>query len=403
MQHLICLTFAKLDVKSCLDILLIKLLINVILQALRISRKKVKNFLQMKYKKVFAVIFMMMIVMFITGCDLIENKSTKIGVAMPTQTRQRWNQDGANMERKLIDHGYNVDLEFGNNDIELQIAQIDNMIDKGCKVIIIGAVDATALSAVLDKAKNSGVTIISYDRLIMNTDAIDYYATFDNLAVGTMQGEYIEEKLGLKEGKGPYNLEITAGSLDDNNTIFLFEGAMEILRPYIQSGQLVVKSGQVNLKQCAIPHWKEPIAKERMANILATHYSSSHLDVALCANDSTAIGVLDALRDFGYNTTNNPMPIITGQDCDRNNLKLIISGEQTMSIFKDTRTLAEQVVKMVNSIVNGKEPETNDIGNYNNGVKFVPSFLVRPQFVDKSNYKEILIDSGYYNESEFRE
>ena len=354
-------------------------------------------------KKILAVCLSVIIILIISGCDLIEQRSIKIGVAMPTQTRQRWNQDGANMERKLIDQGYTVDLQFGNNEIDLQVSQIDNMIDEGCRVIIIGAVDTSSLSTVLEKAKNSGVTIISYDRLIVNTDAVDYYATFDNLAVGTMQGEYIEEKLGLKEGKGPYNLEITAGSLDDNNTIFLFEGAMDILRPYIQNGQLVVKSGQVNLKQCAIPHWKENIAKERMAQILKTSYYDAHLDVALCANDSTAFGVIAALEGAGYYTKDKTMPIITGQDCDRKNLKLILNGEQTMSIFKDTRTLAEQVVKMVNAIVAGKEPETNDIGNYNNGVKIVPSFLVRPQFVDKDNYREILIDSGYYNESFFKE
>ena len=357
----------------------------------------------MSFKRIFAVCLSLMLAMIAVGCGLTDRRSVRIGVAMPTQTRQRWNQDGANIERKLLERGYSVDLEFGNNEIDLQISQIDKMIEDGCKVIIIGAVDANSLSAVLDRAKNNGIKIISYDRLIMNTDAIDYYATFDNLAVGTIQGEYIENKLGLKLGKGSYNLEITAGSLDDNNTIFFFEGAMEVLRPYIQSKQLIVQSGQVNLKQCAIPHWKEHIAKERMLNILNTYYTDKHLDIALCANDSTAIGVMAALEEKGYyNVDDEKIPIITGQDCDRNNIKMIINGEQTMSIFKDTRLLAEQVVKMVDAIVAGKEPETNDIGNYNNGVKFVPSFLVRPQFVDKDNYKEILIDSGYYNESEFQ-
>ena len=355
----------------------------------------------MKLKKFFCIALSLIMVMLIAGCSLINKRNIKIGVSMPTQTRQRWNQDGANMERKLSNQGYKVDLQFANNEIELQINQIDNMINEGCKVIIIGAVDATALSDVLDKAKEAGIKIISYDRLIMNTDAIDYYTTFDNLAVGTMQGEYIEEKLKLKEGKGPYNFEITAGSLDDNNTIFLFEGAMEILRPYIQSGQLVVNSGQVGLKQCAISHWKEDLSKARMLNIIDTYYKDKNIDVVLCANDSTAIGVIFALKERGYETESKKMPLITGQDADRKNMKLIINGEQTMSIFKDTRTLAEQVVKMVNAIVAGKEPETNDIGNYNNGVKIVPSFLVRPQFVDKSNYKSVLIESGYYNENEF--
>ncbi len=349
----------------------------------------------MRLKNIFVICLLLILCITTTGCDLSDKKIVKIGVAMPTQTRQRWNQDGSNMERMLMEQGYKVDLEFANNEIELQLSQIRTMIDEGCKVIIITAVDANSLSEILDEAKSAGAKIISYDRLIMNTDAIDYYATFDNLAVGTMQGEYIEEKLDLKTGKGPYNLEITAGSVDDNNTIFFFEGAMEILRPYIQTGQLVVRSGQVNLKQCAIPHWKEDIAKERMTNIIKNYYDKNHLDVALCANDSTAFGVINALKAEGYGDENKKMPLITGQDADRKNMKMIISGEQTMSIFKDTRMLAEQVV------VEGKEPETNDIGNYNNGVKIVPSFLVRPQFVDKSNYKEVLIDSGYYYENEF--
>ncbi|MBR2179854.1 MAG: sugar-binding protein [Selenomonadaceae bacterium] len=357
----------------------------------------------MNCRNILAVCLSLILIVFVTGCFLTDRRSTKIGVAMPTQTRQRWNQDGANIERKLLERGYSVELEFGNNEIDLQVSQIDKMIEDGCKVIIIGAVDANSLSEVLDKAKNNGIKIISYDRLIMNTDAIDYYATFDNLAVGTIQGEYIEDKLGLKVGRGPYNLEIIAGSLDDNNTIFFFEGAMEVLRPYIQSKQLVVQSRQVNLKQCAIPHWKEHIAKERMLNILNTYYIDKYLDVALCANDSVAIGVMGALEDKGYyDTDDEKVPIITGQDCDRKNMNMIINAEQTMSIFKDTRLLAEQVVKMVDAIVAGKEPETNDIGNYNNGVKFVPSFLVRPQFVDKDNYREVLIDSGYYNEAEFQ-
>ena len=338
----------------------------------------------------------------LVGCGLaLDNKTVRIGVAMPTQTRQRWNQDGAYLEKGLSEHGYDVFLEFGNNEISLQNTQIRTMIKNGCKVIIIGAVDGNALSQVLDEAKEAGVTIIAYDRLIMNTDAVDYYATFDNLSVGMIQGEYIEEKLGLKYGAGPFNLEITAGSLDDNNTIFYFEGAMEVLRPYIRNGQLSVKSGQTGIKDCAISHWKEKIAEERMANILATYYADDKIDVILCPNDSTAIGAQGALLAAGYNKDGKKMPIITGQDADRKSVRAILRDEQTMSIFKDTRNLAAQVVKMVDAIVAGKEPETNDIGNYDNGVKVVPTFMMRPVFVDKTNYKEILIDSGYYKESEF--
>ena len=351
----------------------------------------------MVLKRIFAILLTIIFIFSAAIYILTDRELTKIGVAMPTKTRQRWNQDGANIERGLMEQGYMVDLQYGNNEIDLQIEQIKKMIDEGCKIIIIGAVDIYSLSDILDYAKNHNVKIISYDRLIMNTDAIDYYATFDNLAVGTIQGEYIEEKLDLKNGKGPYNLEITAGSLDDSNTIFFFEGAMEILRPYIKNGQLVVNSGQVAMKDCAISHWKEALARERMKNILQNYYSDKNLDVALCPNDSTAIGVIGALSDAGYYTDNKKIPLVTGQDADKKNVKLILNGEQTMSIFKDTRILANQVVKMVNAIIEGKEPETNDIGNYSNGVKVVPSFLIRPQFVDKDNLEELLIDSGYYS------
>lgn len=356
----------------------------------------------MKLRRILAVLMSVLLLVLMAGCGGSDKKETKIGVAMPTQTRQRWNQDGANIEKKLLEQGYSVDLQYGNNEIDLQISQIEKMIQEGCKVIIIGAVDANSLSDVLEQAKRKNIKIISYDRLIMNTDAVDYYATFDNLAVGTMQGEYIEEKLNLKNGGGPYSMEITAGSLDDNNTISLFEGAMDVLRPYIQKGQLVVKSGQTDLRDCAISHWKEEIAKERMAGILAAFYGDGKLDAALCANDSTAIGVQAALLEAGYSPATG-MPIITGQDADKKSIKAILRGEQTMSIFKDTRILAEETVKMVNAIIAGKEPETNDIGNYNNGMKIVPTFLVRPQFVDGSNYKELLLDSGYYTESDIKE
>ena len=357
----------------------------------------------MKCRQIIAILMSVLLLIFSFGCGGDDKKSIKIGVAMPTQTRQRWNQDGANIEKKLLEQGYRVDLQYANNEIDLQVSQIDKMIKDGCKVIIIAAVDADSLSDVLEHAKSAGAKIISYDRLIMNTDAVDYYATFDNLAVGTMQGEYIEEKLNLKNGGGPYHLEITAGSLDDNNAVSLFEGAMDVLRPYIRNGQLVVKSGQVELKQCAISHWKEDIAKERMAGILAAYYADSVLHAALCANDSTAIGVQNALKEAGYGEGGKPMPIITGQDADKKSIKAILRGDQTMSIFKDTRILADKTVQMVNAIVAGKEPETNDIGNYNNGMKIVPTFLLRPQFVDKSNYRELLIDSGYYTENDIKE
>ena len=329
-------------------------------------------------------------------------KGIKVGVSMPTKSLQRWNQDGANMQEKLKAKGYEVDLQFAENKVETQVSQIENMITKGCKVIIVGAIDGGSLSSVLDEAKNAGVKVISYDRLIMNTDAVNYYATFDNYGVGKIQGQYIEQKLGLKEGKGPFNFEIATGPLDDNNVVFFFKGAMDVLQPYIDKGQLVVRSGQVTREQCATPNWDEAKAQERMDNLLTTNYASAKLDAVLCSNDSVSLGVQSALKSAGYNTADKPMPVITGQDANLPNVKAILAGEQSMSVFKDTRALADQVVKMVEALLNGKEPEVNDTKTYNNGVKVVPSYLLQPQFVDKSNYKELLIDSGYYKEADLQ-
>ena len=236
----------------------------------------------------------------------------------------------------------------------------------------------------------------------MNTDAVSYYATFDNYGVGKIQGQYIEEKLGLKDGKGPFNFEITTGPLDDNNVVFFYKGAMDVLQPYIDKGQLVVKSGQVSREQCATPSWDEAKAQERMDNILTTNYTNAKLDAVLCSNDSTSLGVQSALKSAGYNTADKPMPVVTGQDANLPNVKAILSGEQSMSVFKDTRALADEVVKMVDAILNGQEPEVNDTKSYNNGAKVVPSYLLQPQFVDKSNYKKLLIDSGYYKEDELQ-
>ena len=361
----------------------------------------------MSVKKIMVFCLAAMVAIVMTGCGGTKDaasssggtKVIKVGVSMPTKSLQRWNQDGSNMEAKLKEKGYDVDLQFAENKVEMQVSQIENMITKGAKVIIVGAIDGGALSSVLDEAKSAGVQVIAYDRLIMNTDAVSYYATFDNYGVGKIQGEYIETKLGLKEGKGPYNFEIATGPLDDNNVVFFFKVAMDILQPYIDQGKLVVKSGQKTREQCATPNWDEAKAQERMDNIITSHYTSDKIDAVLCSNDSVSLGVQSALKSAGYGA-GKAMPVVTGQDANISNVKAILAGEQSMSVFKDTRALADQVVKMVEAIVNGKEPEVNDTKTYNNGKKVVPSYLLQPQFVDMSNYKKLLIESGYYKESD---
>lgn len=360
-------------------------------------------------KKFFSLFIVVTMVLFIVGCgtsggnsESVDADQIKVGVSMPTKSLQRWNQDGANMKKTLEEKGYEVELEYAENKTELQISQIENMVTKGVDILVIAAIDGSSLTNVLDSAKEEGVEVIAYDRLIMNTDAVSYYATFDNYKVGAIQGEYIEDKLGLKEGDGPFNLEIATGPLDDNNVKFFFSGAMDVLQKYIDNGQLVVRSGQVTMEQTATPDWDEQEAQARMDNILTAYYTDEIIDAVLCSNDSVSLGVQSALKSAGYGTSEKPMPIITGQDANISNVKAIIAGDQSMSVFKDTRALADKVTEMIDAIVNGKEVEVNDTGTYNNGVKIVPSYLLEPQFVDKSNYKELLIDSDYYTEDELK-
>jgi len=338
---------------------------------------------------------------FMTGCG--KEAGNLIGVAMPTQSLQRWNQDGENMKKELEAKGYKVDLQFANNDVNLQIQQLENMISKGCKVLVIASIDGSSLTDVLKKAADQKIKVIAYDRLIMQTEHVDYYATFDNFKVGVLQGTYIEEALGLKEGKGPYNIELFAGSPDDNNAYFFNGGAMSILQPYIDNGQLRVPSGQTEFSTIAIQAWTSATAQARMDNLITAFYSGGEkLDAVLSPNDSLAIGIVASLDSNGYGTADKPYPVLTGQDCDKPNVKAMIEGKQSMSVFKDTRTLAKQVVDMVDAILQGKEVPVNDTETYNNGVKNVPSYLCEPVFADKNNYKELLIDSGYYTEADIQ-
>ncbi|GHV79229.1 multiple sugar-binding periplasmic receptor ChvE [Spirochaetia bacterium] len=328
----------------------------------------------------------------------------KIGVSMPTKSLQRWNQDGANMKDQLEKAGYAVDLQYGgDNDIPTQVAQLENMISTGCKALVIAAIDGSSLTEVLKEAKAKGIAVISYDRLIMNSDAVSYYATFDNFKVGTMQGQYIESQLNLKTAAGPFNIELFTGAPDDNNVNFFFGGAMSVLEPYIQSGKLKVLSGQTTKAQCATNNWSTEESQKRMENLItANKYgpNGTKLDAVLSSNDSVANGITNALVAAGYTKAN--FPILTGQDCDVTSTKNLIAGTQSMSVFKDTRTLAAKAVEMVNAIAKGSTVSVNDTNTYDNGIKVIPSFLCDPVVVTTSNYKEALLDSGYYQASQIQ-
>lgn len=324
---------------------------------------------------------------------------TLVGVAMPTKDLQRWNQDGTNMKKELESAGYKVDLQFASNDVQTQVSQIENMISNGCQLLVVASIDGSSLGEPLSQAKSMGIPVIAYDRLIMNSDAVTYYATFDNYKVGQKQGEYLVDALGLESAAEPKNIELFTGDPADNNCKFFFGGAMDVLQKYIDNGKLTVKSGQTAFEQVATANWDSEKAQNRMDTIIAGNYSDGTvLDAVLCSNDSTALGVENALAS----SYTGEYPIITGQDCDIANVKNMVQGKQAMSVFKDTRTLASQVVKMVDSVIQGGEAEINDSKSYNNGTGVIPTFLCDPVVVTVDNYKDMLITSGYYTEDQLK-
>ena len=322
-----------------------------------------------------------------------------IGVAMPTQDLQRWNQDGENMKKELEAKGYEVDLQYAGNEVSTQVSQVENMFANGDELLVVASIEGDSLGTVLAQAKENNIPVISYDRLIMNTDAISYYATFDNYLVGKTQGQFLVDALDLDNTDGPYNIEFVTGDPGDNNVNFFFGGAMDVLQPYIDEGKLVVPSGQMTKDEVATANWSTETAQSRFENILSSYYADgTNLDAVLASNDSTALGVENALA---ANYTGE-YPIITGQDCDIANMPNIIDGKQAMSVFKDTRTLASKVVEMVDAIMQGGEAPVNDTETYDNGTGVIPSFLCEPVVCTADNYKELLVDSGYYTEDQLK-
>ncbi|ACI56182.1 putative multiple sugar transport system substrate-binding protein [Rhizobium leguminosarum] len=325
-----------------------------------------------------------------------------VGIAMPTKASARWIDDGNNIVKQLQAAGYGTDLQYGDDDIPNQLSQIENMVTKGAKVLVIASIDGTTLSDVLQKAHDAGIKVIAYDRLIRDSGNVDYYATFDNFQVGVLQAGSIVDGLGLKDGKGPFNIELFGGSPDDNNAFFFYDGAMSVLQPYIDSGKLVVKSGQTGMDKVGTLRWDPATAQARMDNLLSANYTDAKVDAVLSPYDGLSIGIISSLKGVGYGTAAQPLPIVTGQDAEIPSVKSIIAGEQHSTIFKDTRELAKVTVAMVDAVMSGKEPEVNDTKTYDNGVKVVPSYLLKPVAVDKTNYKQILVDSGYYSEDKLK-
>jgi len=338
------------------------------------------------------------------------NKGALVGVAMPTKVSARWIADGNAVKADLEKDGYKVDLEYANNDIPTQVQQINTMITKGAKVLIIASIDGGSLSDQLDAAGKAGIKVISYDRLLTGDKNVDYYVSFDNYKVGVYQANSLLTGLGLLDAngqksdkKGPFNIEVFAGSPDDNNAHFFYNGAMDTLKPYLDDGTLVVKSGQTDFNKVAILRWDPATAKARMQDLIAKSYSSgADVQGVLSPYDGLSDGILSALQGAGYGSGGKAIPIITGQDAEIPSVKQIIAGTQYSTIYKDTRQLANGAAKMANDLLTGKKPTVNDTKSYDNKVKVVPSYLYQPVVVTKDNYQKVLIDSGYYKASDLQ-
>jgi putative multiple sugar transport system substrate-binding protein len=355
-------------------------------------------------KKILSLIIVLaMLITVMAGCSA-KNSSKLIGVCMPKHNVDRWLQDGDNIRKQLQAKDYEVILEYADDDTAIQIKQIESMIDKKCQAIIIAATDSYGLNDVLEKASKANIKIIAYDRLLMDTEFVDYYVTFDNFELGEAQGKYIEELFKLQDAASePINMEIISGAADDSCAVENYDGQMSVLKPYIDSGKINVLSGETRFEPTAIADWSTENAEIYMRKLLSEYYANGEkLDVVLATNDSIARGVITVLEENGYESGSDAWPVITGQDCDAENVAAIISGEQSMSMFVDTRALSTRVVDLVDDVLLGKEPTINDTTRYDNGVKIVPTSICKSIYVDKDNYIEILVRSGYYKEEDFK-
>ncbi|MEN3792544.1 multiple monosaccharide ABC transporter substrate-binding protein [Fulvimarina sp. MAC3] len=336
------------------------------------------------------------------SATLAQDKGT-VGISMPTKSSARWIDDGNNMVKQFKEAGFAADLQYADDDIPNQLSQVENMITTGVDALVIAAIDGTTLSNALANAAASGIPVIAYDRLIRDSGDVDYYATFDNFQVGVLQGQSLVD--GLKErfpDQETWNVELFGGSPDDNNAYFFYDGAMSVLQPLIDEGKIKIVSGQTGMQTVGTLRWDGSVAQARMDNLLSANYTGQPIHGVLSPYDGLSIGIISSLKGVGYGSGDMTMPIITGQDAEVQSVKAIERGDQYSTIFKDTRELAKVTVSMVEALLNDGEPEINDTETYDNGVKIVPSYLLKPVLVKEGDIQSTLVDSGYYTEDQLK-
>lgn len=358
----------------------------------------------MKVLKSIATLFAAGALMATAATAVFAQDKGAVGIAMPTQSSLRWISDGNELKAALEAKGYSVDLQYAEDDIPNQLAQIENMVTKGVKALVVASIDGTTLSAVLQQAADAGIEVVAYDRLIRDSGNVSYYTTFDNFQVGVLQATSLVD--GLKErfpDTKPWNVELFGGSPDDNNAFFFYDGAMSVLQPMIDSGDIVVKSGQQGMETVGTLRWDGAVAQARMDNILSANYSDgSRVDGVLAPYDGLSRGIISSLRGVGYGSGDLAWPVITGQDAEAPSVKAIIAGEQYSTVYKDTRELAKVTADLVDTVLSGGTPEGLDTTTYDNGVKVVPSVLLTPYSVDLTNYQELVVDSGYIDPADLQ-
>lgn len=326
-----------------------------------------------------------------------------IGISLPTKTEARWLSDGQSMVAALKAKGYAANLQYADYDVPTQVSQIENMITKGVKALVIAPIDGKTLSEVVQNANERGIKIISYDRLITATPKVDYYATFDNAQVGVLQAQSIVNAYQKSGTKTPWNIEIFAGSIDDNNAHKIYGAGMTVLKPYLDSGKMVIKSKQTAIEKVSVYRWDGATAQARMDNLLSAFYSANRVDAVWAPNDAVAIGIISSLKGVGYGSAQQKMPVVTGQDAEIPNIKAIIRGDQTTTVFKDTRELAARTADIVADFLGNKPVKVNDTKSYNNGAKIVPTYLVAPVLVDMASWKDVLVTRGrFYTEAQLK-